>query len=246
MYGQGWDVLTFALELREAYEMIRAFGVDLINIIRRQGILRISTPGRYLEGRYGWRQLLFDMNDIIQFVNAIDDKRKRYKDRLGNSFTTYVARDPMIYDWAAFYHKVQSVVEMQISLRGAIVADFQPPKIHLNPVKSAWEIVTLSFVIDWFVGVGQWIDAMSFLVFSSNHAAAGGVSITGTVTTTLSDSYAKSGYGLTLCEVAGSSKFEYTLRTPMSVSLYPHLRLNLDEWKIADLIALLWQALKRR
>jgi hypothetical protein len=37
-------------------------------------------------------------------------------------------------------------------------------KTAFNPLLTAWELVPFSFVVDWFIGIGDWLIAQSFTI----------------------------------------------------------------------------------
>lgn len=130
------------------------------------------------------------------------------------------------------------VVTDEISLRGSVTADINPPRFQLNPVITGWELIRFSFIIDWFVQVGTWLEAMSFLVFSTNYTASYGYKVTREVNCTMTDvvfnatsSGSHEGYAL--------STGELTWRIPSTVSHLPTIRVNVNTPKMIDLWALL-------
>jgi len=244
IYSSGWDVATFTGELGQTIRMF----VDLVRKII--GLVRGWPPGTpwglWLEARYGWRTLNYDMNDVIRTIINIDDKRKRWRESCStrerwDDVTTSVSYSSQFND------DVVNASSFVLSTRGTVAADIIPPKFQMNPFVTAWELTRFSFVIDWFLGMGQWLSAMSFLTLQSEHTAAGGFQLTCTKSVTHSGTPNPGYYiqGPTVRSIVSESRL--TVRTPQSVSLFPQLRVKLDVAKVVDLCALLAQlAIRRR
>jgi hypothetical protein len=123
------------------------------------------------------------------------------------------------------------------------VADIEPPRVSFNPIVTGYELITLSFGLDWVVNVGQWLSAMSFLIFSTNYVAAGGVYASCRRTLDLQSTVWKTIYSGTNT-FHGESTASISIRTPQNVSLRPHVNLRLNLAKVFDLTALLAQIVK--
>lgn len=166
IYSQGWDALTFAGELGHTVAMFRNIGKSLVNLL-----LRGDLASTWLQYRYGWRILYFDMMALQDAINRIDDGRKRYRERAKAQTTSTRTTNGPNWNWSTSSGSVQRVEQIKISVQGMVVADIEPPRVHLNLVKTGWELVTASFIIDWFINIGQWIDSMSFLAIQSGYTA---------------------------------------------------------------------------
>lgn len=233
IYSDGWDGLTFIAELKKTRAMFSGFVSRFINNIRRGRFDNI-----WLEGRYGWRILWMDMVDIHQAIEKIDDRRTRFSQRVGTSENITDASTQVV-EWSAATNTFHVMDEISISRRGSVVADITPPKVQFNPILTGWELITFSFVIDWIIDIGQWLEAMSFIVLSSQYTAAGGIyiSVKRTVENTTVFKPNFSGEHTFRSECNAS----LTLRTPCSVSQVPLLQLKLDSLKVVDLLALVHQ-----
>lgn len=231
-YTSGHDTLTFLAEL---HKTVRLF-TDLQNKFVEK-LSRENLTSEWLEARYGWRILMYDVEDIMKVLSNLDGERKRISERVGQKLTWTEDFSYMI-DWGSSDHYFSGSTTYDLSVRGSIVADFTPPDLQFNPVLTAWELTRFSFVLDWFIGVGQWLEALSFLTFSGQHYAATGYRIQAQRDINLSTiAWAPtwSGYG----SYRSTSKSVLTVRTPASVSLRPHVNVNLDSFKVLDLGAIL-------
>lgn len=118
-----------------------------------------------------------------------------------------------------------------------MLAKFRPPKTHFNPFLTGWELTKFSFLIDWVVDVGQWLEAMSFLALAEEHTAAYGHQFDVTKIVYLEHVEWASGW-------SGNSAFasqvnlSTTGRFPSTVPISPSTKLNINFPKVLDLAAL--------
>lgn len=239
IYSGGWDAATFLAEITQLRRMLQGIGGKLDSLLRGQ------SPGAahdlWLEGRYGWRTLMFDIRDLHELLTSTRDKRKRYRHQSGHTsvevYTSEVTAGPT-NNLLTF---VPESITRTLNMRGTVVADIDVPELQFNPVITAWEVTKLSFVVDWLLNVGQALSAASFLLKTQSYASCGGfrAEFTG------EGSYSNVGTvnGATSYSETGGydSTASYEERIPMPVSLIPRLKLRLDEWKIIDLISLIRQ-----
>lgn len=237
----GWDALTFVAEIGQLRRMLKGVFTKLLAL--SQG----SSPGKladlWLEGRYGWRTLLYDIQDLNEAIKQLNsEKRTRYSEKVGlsttSSFTeSFIEGTPK--------RLRTNHVEIRISARGAVVADIDIPALQIDPIRTAWELTTLSFVLDWLLNVGQALDAVSFLLHAKSYTAAGGFRAEFSVESNVSVYDAMTYTQYTESGTASASGF-IERRVPMTVSSLPRLKLRLDEWKIIDLASLVYQRLSTR
>lgn len=243
----GWDALTFAAEFTKTVMMFR-------QLIARWTFYVVT--GRWhklwLEGRYGWRTLVYDMQDINSAIAiAVSEfgRLSRRQARAGGTETwTEVEEYPQTsWSWA-FNSTVRIQTTYTASHRGSIIADIKPPDIVFNPIKTTWELVTASFVIDWVLQVGNWLDSLTFLALQERHYASLGVRLEATrqywlvVNSWHNDSTSSvAGYA----NAGGIDTSSLTWREPTNVSLRPHTTIDLDGFKVLDLVALFLTKLRR-
>jgi hypothetical protein len=130
--------------------------------------------------------------------------------------------------------------EILVELRGSVVADVEVPAFQFNPLQTAWEVIPLSFVIDWLVGIGRMLATWSFLSLRPNYVAAGGYRLT--VKRDYSNDITQwlNGWsGSNAMQASSTSVVE--VRTPCQVPMTPHFQVRLNVAKIIDLVSLLIQ-----
>lgn len=175
-YGSGFNPLVFLAEGRQALDMIfnAAYSIRNALIAVRHGNLRAAcyhlrvppssvrareswrrknTSDRWLELQYGWLPLLGDAEEGAKFLAEAVNQPYKYRDKL-------VAR--RVYSQeevlgnpqgVAFFRKRMLIIQHQIIIYGYTKA---PTGVGLYGVaETAWEKLPWSFVIDWFVPIGE-------------------------------------------------------------------------------------------
>lgn len=129
----------------------------------------ISDPffRRWLEYRYGWLPLVFEVRGAIEAVAARNDFPLRTVSR---GFESATARRSLerVYDGGSVgKHTLRYEQEQTISVRAYILyeADFESHNARnfgmYDFPQSMWELMPWSFVIDWFISVGDWLEAIT-------------------------------------------------------------------------------------
>jgi hypothetical protein len=165
--------------------------------------------------------------------------RTRHRESAGIGGTHILDRS-ITREYSSAYDAYTDLSEYTVNVRGVIVADFMPSRIILNPVTTAWELTTLSFVLDWFLNVGQALNALSFLALNDRYTASQGFSVTGRRTGSRTTTWKPTYSGTTVQEV--EQNWEVLSRKPCYISKIPLPKVRLDGAKVVDLIALAWQA----
>lgn len=176
-----WDVLTFLGELKETREMfqtaahrVRHFGDKAISRVKswsrgpKHALKDLS--GYWMEYRYGWRPAMSDLQNAISALTAKRDVNYL----LGRA--TFVdpfedIRDSGLVpaDTIADYQVIRSVSGSHTVhgfARSRVAA--QRIRFGLDPIVAGWELTRLSFVLDWFVDIGSWLQAISPMASGSD------------------------------------------------------------------------------
>lgn len=199
-----------------------------------------------LELRYGWRPLVADLQALRKTLTTFKEV-KRTAGRAGNS----VSWTESVPEWCILdngylrIHKT-SVRRYEVSARGRVTADFVPSKWQTNIAVTAWELTPLSFVADFVVNVGAWIEAQSLKGLSSAWVASYGYRITSDSTVSFRKEYYDPNWKYTgpLVTTYRTEDVE-TTRTPCTIPSHPHIQLRMNVAKVADLAALVYQAFRR-
>jgi hypothetical protein len=236
IHDKGHDTLTFAAELRKTASMFQGVANRWLNLVRGLSLGKASKL--WLEARYGWRTLYYDLEDLNDALRNFDDKRKRWSERAGTSYNTVTGST---YTISGAYYQIlrTNTLYWNVSCRGSVVADIQPQQFRFSPLQTAWELVPYSFVLDWFIGVGDALSAIHFLSAQENYQASGGYRVQCHYNSVSSLKSVNTGYSASVSTTQSDSYVEWTRRTPMPVPYLPFNRVRLNLLKLADLVALL-------
>lgn len=242
--SKGMDALTFVAQLHKTRQMF----VEIVHTIRRLISGRysgVNWANAWLEGRYGWRTLRFDLIDLHDACNNFDYTRRRFTERRGTSYS-YTLRQQSDATTTAGTYTTYRDETIEVGVRGTVVADFAPSRFRASPMTTAWELVPWSFVVDWLFTVGSMLEAAQFLVQVENYAAGCGVQATATVKFTVGNLRPKLGINSWSFTRDQTERGVWLLRNPARVSLTPTTRLKFDAWKGLDALSLLKQQLAKR
>lgn len=238
----GFDALTFAVELRSVMRM-------LVGILQRW--LTKLRSGRiedlWLEGRYGWRPLIYDYLSLVEAIKHLDRSIERLHERAGLNNSTSEMAD-VIRNWNFPNElKFSYLVGTQTNVRADVMADVAIPPFRIDPVNTAWELIKFSFVIDWFVDVGSWLAALELKSMVKGMSCGVGYKKTVSVQL-LSITQTGSFTPVVVWTPTSDCTMDYSIsrRYPASIPSLPSARIRLDAFKIFDLIALIRQAVARR
>jgi hypothetical protein len=245
--AESHDSLTFLAELAKTKEMFVKLVPRLILWARKYPLwvtkfdvknnIPKSQRNNWLEARYGWRTLLYDIEDLSKALASLGKQRHRFnkssklEDNHVDTDTSYSS------DLAGTYTR-EVTTSVRITHIGSVTADIDLPPFSFNPLTTAWELTPYSFVIDWFIDVGKALSALSFIATDASYVASIGYKVVVTKTCSLT-SVLKPGYwGV----VNHSSFCEATRiwRNPCSVPFVPTFKIRLNTAKVIDLVALLF------
>jgi hypothetical protein len=117
-----------------------------------------DISGRWLELQYGWRPLVSDCYSAAEAYHALTKGPRKIRQHASGHFT----KD---YEGAVF-PSLSGSQPFQASIDRQITAELSEPLSTarslglLNPVSVAWELLPYSFVVDWFIPIGSYIDVL--------------------------------------------------------------------------------------
>lgn len=128
--------------------------------------VRRNAPTIWLETQYGWLPLLGDVyTGITNFYKRVEEgyvMRAR-----GSGVETIVSSGSWVNDPGIVRHRditgkkvyCQYIIEYEVDF--ARLANMQSWGLT-NPALLAWELVPYSFVVDWFLPVGDWLSQVGY------------------------------------------------------------------------------------
>jgi hypothetical protein len=245
--AESHDTLTFLAELASVKRMFKSAVNKLLTLRVPPGFHRFSlqrdVKANWLEGRYGWRTFLYDLEDLDKAIRSLGGYQTRYS---GAKTLLHEYESPSITypsDGGAYYQKTVTD-SVTINHKGSVTADIVLPPFSFNPIVTGWELIPYSFVIDWLINVGRSLQAVSLVLTQAKYSASVGFKLTVVryyerVVTSWKAGYSGSSYGY------GMVEHVLKYRTPCAVPLLPQTKIRLNEFKVMDLIALLYGLKKR-
>lgn len=124
---------------------------------------KCDIPGKWLELQYGWTPLLSDIHGAIQHLkkgrrkpivtvsSSVEDEVVSVQDH---------SMDGGVWGYRRFKHKWVVKTYLHYGLASNPLAEVSSLGL-VNPAEIAWELVPYSFVIDWFLPVGNWLSALT-------------------------------------------------------------------------------------
>lgn len=143
---------------------------------RPNGKIKIGKPSptktvaeNWLELQYGWKPLLQDIEGTFKSMSVLhaNDFVQRVAVSAKSENET-VSTTPSQYDSALFKpglaitHKVRVNTRCKFVLRFRIASplrSFMAQTGFTNPINLAWEILPFSFVVDWFIPIGSYLES---------------------------------------------------------------------------------------
>lgn len=260
VYSKGFDALTFVAEEGKTIKMFVSLVTRIIQLYKQglkyAAIQVIKHPKQsflyfmnlWLEGRYGWRTLLYDIEDFhAAYTRSTEDRnRTRLSERVGTNRTQNIANQTNVVSMTSTGYLMTAfhAYGVDVTARGRFVADFARASYQFNPFVTGWELVPFSFVVDWLLSISSALNATSVLVLCETYSASYGYKLSLTKDTTFTYVPQISGATST-CSGSYHQELELRTRTPSEVPLRPFVKVNLDQWKVLDSLALTLQQMRR-
>jgi hypothetical protein len=236
------DLLTTAVESRQTLRMIlgaRRRARDYIRRAMRGGFSTAKAASQaWLEWRYGWRTLGYDLENIVDLVNNPVQSLivSGSCSETGNASSTYVDEwTTGIASWVD-----TGTISASRSIRARVIGRWNGRSLRVVtsiPI-TLWEVVPFSFVADWFVNVGDVLSAWEAKMhLSTIHSS---VSRRTTLESTLSRISTGTSGWLGGGVGTGSEQILVRERAPRYIpSLVPSFNVNLTNGRVADAAAIL-------
>lgn len=237
----GHDTLTFIAELKPTIQMFK----NLVTRILSRDIPRNKrmVGSDWMEGRYGYRTLIYDLQDLNESIKKLSKARKDRVSKNSKFLDSNSSEEAWITNHVIGTRHHTRSTNVEICEIGSVTADIFVPAFFANPILTAWELVPYSFVIDWLINVGQAIGALTFLTMSRSFSASWGYKISihrqyQRKVASWNASYWGQNYESCSCNAV------LTYRYPVTISRQPQINLRLDTSKVVDLLVMLSQRLR--
>lgn len=162
-----FDALTFLAEARELHSLTKTVITRVIRvakIVARKSVRsKVAFGSLWLEYRYAWTPLVLSLIDGIDAYNAAVSKgdvlngTSRQSESLsGSSHRIINASDRTT--------SVTEVLDGTRTYRGCAysrVKSTTAARFGFDPLLTTWELVTFSFIMDWFIDVNSYLQAIS-------------------------------------------------------------------------------------
>jgi hypothetical protein len=238
IYGRSFDALTFLAELKDVHRMFKGMSSRILKLLKSPNLDRILN--QWLEGRYGWRPLINDFNNLNEALANLKGERERLKQRVG--YTNVVNETTLVASYGgALSCDLYTFDTVEASVRGNVICDIALPTFTFSKAITAWEVIPLSFVLDWFISVGKSLETMEFLNLTQEYTAAWGGHIVLTREVASDNWQANGNVSMLKGQFGAKCNTEYTFRGPKSLSTIPQLRTRFDLAKGIDLFAIIKQ-----
>lgn len=191
-----WDALTFAAEFRSTLETVIGLRSRCLRLFDRLISTVASRAKRtskgvdiaklvsevWLELRYAWRPLIYDIEDINEAIQrlqagvetplrrAYDTEKAHSEKSSSTASTTITVGAAGSLGYAGYAIRQDSTSSVEISLHSSVgVWVTTRVATMADPLVTAWELIPYSFVLDWFISVGDMLAAFS--PFATGHLA---------------------------------------------------------------------------
>jgi len=148
-----------------AISLIKMKNLDLVGaFLNMFPSSRKELANNYLVYQYGIKPLLGDIVGAAEHLAEYILKARPVKSN-GHATKTFVDQTPYYYDGTGVRQKTVTVkIRVKYGSTFHIGNEMQRQAAQLgftNPANTVWELVPFSFVADWFLPIGDWLNNMS-------------------------------------------------------------------------------------
>lgn len=235
-----FDLGTFYAELRKTIRMFQQLLTRFIELVKSYSPDKIIDA--WLQIRYGFRPLYYDMLSFMKTMSSWGQEYMIYSERVGRSFNFETVHDYTLFSGAV---GMQRKIIGRVSGRGNVYTRFRPSSLRIAPITTAWEVVTFSFIVDWFFSVGDFLTSLEAEMEFPDYMSSGGYKIDYEIKIK-STSLTIPGFSVTQFDCVAESSGYVVKRFPQGPQSMPTFRPNLNILKLTDLLAILIKLIRGR
>jgi len=226
-----WDVLTDMAEGRETLRLFQAAIRDVrrfafMTIADAQRSLRTTKhkhsvtklreliSQRWLEYRYGWMPVVYSLQSAVQALAKEREEWERGRARQNIVDTTTHYSEATSH---GVRRQATSTREVSIAVRGWAASEIRWQNSYgFDPLVTSYELLTLSFVLDWFIQVGTYLEAISPFAAGKTIGSCASIRMSEIVTTTATRTTLQNQAGVTWETVTTRPSLTITTRESYS------------------------------
>lgn len=188
--GDLWDFSTFLLEFGKTVKMFTQLSGRLLRFYRqvtkglstsRPDVVLKAVSEAWLEYRYGWRILYYDIQDFLKTLDRLRGVRENIV-RSSREQTSQSTREVVLNSFGDQFNRYKIPIKVLATTSwtarsGAIGQTETSLDVSIDPIVTMWELTRWSFVLDWFFNVGSFLQAVS--PFQSGNVKFGWGSVKG-------------------------------------------------------------------
>jgi hypothetical protein len=236
-------VVRFALKAARLAKAIRRGEVK--RFLRRGGKKprdwREIFSKLWLEYRYGWLPAIHSAQSLIA---ALQSDLKKGDIVRGSSRVSVTLDDvkTVVTNPTSYTTRTEiCVISGTRTYRGKAFASIKNSNafFQFDPLVTTWELIPFSFIVDWFLQIGNWLEAVS--PFTGSGLLGSQVSIKDeyTIEQTFDESYSDAQHSGVFNGLSTKIEVESYERFPHGAGVLPSWNLRLNPSRIADLFALI-------
>lgn len=165
----------------KGFKLLRAFKKLDLKFIRGQ-LSATNLRSSWLEYRYGIRPIVADVRNALEAYDRLmkgRGERSRYRGQASEQEVTKVTevctlRPPFpttlrlqLQGQRTRVTSARATVLVDVTSEGSKLSDAAVILGGYEAIQSAWELIPYSFVVDWFINVGDWVSSWVPMVGAS-------------------------------------------------------------------------------
>jgi hypothetical protein len=128
------------------------------HLVHKQDPLAEEIGQLWMQYRYAIMPLVYSVHDVMDLHRQSKNLYKTVRRRVKGEIIRNDPGDAEDYFYT-FIHGAGVVANITAKGRWSSQASRAFSQVRMNPVSTAWEVIPFSFVIDWFVNVGSYLNA---------------------------------------------------------------------------------------